>query len=340
MSAMPMTRSRRTRRGRLLALSLPLAIGLAGCGPDEQAQLGLRKFDQKIVFGAQRTATPAPQPLPQAPLLPLLPLPNNVNPVPDFPTIVQPPLPRVPMPPTAPPPACPSADPLSVPALATTPRIDSLPAVASYEFRNEGKTTTAGGTVTSRQTSTRTVANSHRVTEVDGSVIGVFDVTDDLGGDKVTTSYKIVPKAGGIEEQAGLLITSVVKVNKDGTTDSFSPVPAIVLAPFPLQAQTTWQSAGTDPLSQSSIELQGSVGKPVRVDACGSLVEAWPLSINGVIATPQSGGQANFTATVDLASQYGGIAVADTFTRTMPGTGSLLGSNTATIDAVPARAKG
>lgn len=323
---------RSVARARVSALVCGLALLTTGCGPNERADLGMRTVDQQIVFGSQGRPTTPPPPV-------TVPPPVFVNPGPTFPTIVQPPPPvQIPTRLPQPAPACPTANPLSVPELPVTSRVETLPAPGSYAFRNELAQTVAGSVVRSNFVSHRTVGSVHRVTQADGSTVGLFDVTDSSSGDPVTTSYKVVHDTSPLEQQAGVLVTRVTRTHKDGSTDVFSPVPALVFAPFPLQPQTTWDSLGSDPLSQSSIELQGTVDKTVTVDACGALLQAWRLTMTGRIATPDAA--SDFTATVDLVSQYGGLSAADTFVRTVVGASSPTESNRATISEVPRRAQG
>jgi hypothetical protein len=271
---------------------------------------------------------PTPSPLPSLP-----PIIHFLNPVQSFPAPVeQPPVvppPTLTIPPQNP---CPALSPLSYPAVEATPASPRPPAPGTYPFRHTGALTTNPGTASQKvvplpQSGTRQVTN---VSAVGSAQDFSFDVVDTYNGVVTTTSYHVYPQgaAGSLPAGSGVapgvyIAGVVTKDTGDASKDmTFTPLsPGVEIFPFPASSSATWQSAGTDPLTGTT-EVVGptatnpkatSVVDHVRVDACGTPIDAWEATMQGEVEYARGGpnGTVGFTLTIDMATQYGGLVVGD-----------------------------
>ncbi|MFN2613843.1 MAG: hypothetical protein ABR552_03380, partial [Actinomycetota bacterium] len=101
--------------------------------------------------------------------------------------------------------------------------------------------------------------------------------------------------------------------SRPGNADlSFDPVPALELFEFPARAGLTWSARGVDPLAHTVMSFDAQIARTDIIDACGTRVEAWLVDVtNGSVQDTVSGTDIKFNATIDIAPQFGGIAVFD-----------------------------
>jgi hypothetical protein len=271
---------------------------------------------------------PTPSPVPSLP-----PIVHFLNPVQSFPTPVeQPPVlpPTLIIPPQDP---CPPLPQLSFPAVEATSVALRPPAPGTYPFRHTGALTTNPGTTSQKvvslpQSGTRQVTN---VSAVGSGQDFSFDVVDTYNGVVTTTSYHLYPQGtasaltvgGGVAP--GVYITAVVTRDPgDASKDmTFTPLsPGVEIFPFPASPTATWKSVGTDPLTGTTEVVgptatdpqgTGSVVDHRRVDACGTPVDSWEATMQGEEEYARGGPNStvNFTLTIDMATQYGGLIVGD-----------------------------
>jgi len=330
-----------------IGLWLAAALVLAGCGPISPVDTDVKQAGANVFYGV-----PTPSPLPSLP-----PIIHFLNPVQSFPVLVeQPPVapPVVLTIPTPTPNPCPPLSPQSYPATEATATAPRPPAPGTYPFRHSGTLTTNPGTAIQKVTQlpesgTRQVTNVSAVgTAQDFS----FDVVDTYNGGVTTTTYHVYPQGATGALPAGNGVAPGVYITGVKSGDmSFNPLsPGVEIFPFPAAPAATWQSAGTDPLTGTTEVVGPTASNPqatatitdhVRVSACGTPIDAWEATMQGEDEHAQGGpnGKVDFTLTIDMATQDGGLIVGDYLVRNY--TDQNTGVRTAyavgaTIDVLPA----
>jgi hypothetical protein len=311
-----------------------LALSSAACaGPHAPLEIGSKDVPVDIVLGQQQQLiAPAP----------------GSNPVAGFPGFISPPIPipepGAPPPPAQPPQKCPLASPFDASKLVAYQTAPKPPVPATYVYRNNGMLKVGAGVATSfPPEQTRTVRN----VKPDGSGNFDFDVAALLEGVLTTTTYRVMNTEPTPDR--GVYIAAVVTTFADGTTESFNPDQPILLMPFPAPELGTgledeinhtrgqgYQSAGTDPISQTTMDVQAKIDGKTRANACGEWVDAWDIEVTqGKIAGPTK--NVDFTGHYLIAPQYGGLVVQDdlSFSGTENVTETIDSHNVATIDRVP-----
>ncbi|MHB8719414.1 MAG: hypothetical protein ACYDAC_11065 [Candidatus Dormibacteria bacterium] len=331
--------TRGARRG-LVTGWLGAAALLSGCGPTAPLDLTVEQAATSVLYG-QPSSSPAPAvpaPLPA-------PAPVFVAPV------------YVPLPPPAtfeaatpaptPPPACPSADPLSAAPLAAPATPSQPPPAATYAWRVSGQYQSGGSTVPFPPTSTITVGN---INTQGGQGAYSFDVTDTSSGlsgrEPVTTTYEVVPApqggtAGGVStnQASAIYITKVVTVEPaTGTTLTFVPTPPIEFMALPAAPKESWSSvssnAGTAGAAATTEMLSGSIVGHARVDACGTLLDAWDVQVTGTITGPTQ--TLKLTEEYWVGTEYGGLPLAVNATyKGTDGGASVTSTSQRTTDVQP-----
>jgi len=329
------------------------ALVLAACGPISPVDTDVKQAGANVFYGV-----PTPSPLPSLP-----PIIHYLNPVQAFPAPVeQPPVLPVQIVLSTPTPdPCPTLSPLSYPAKEATAAALHPPAPATYAFRRTGSITTNPGTATQKvvplpQSGTRQVTNVSAL----GSVQDFsFDVVDTFHDVVTTTSYHLYPQGqvsslgvgGGVAP--GVYITAMVTHDPaDPSNDHmFNPLaPGVEIFPFPAAPAATWRSAATDPLTGTTEVVGPTATAPqgtatitdhVRVDACGVPIDAWEATMGGEEEYAQGGpnSRVDFTLTIDMATQYGGLIVGDNLVENYTDQKTQLKTTYtagATIDVLPA----
>jgi hypothetical protein len=294
------------------------ALAMTACGPTAPFELAVHAVPGDVAYGAQTSPTPEPPaaagaagagaPAPGAP--PLIYGAPSPIPATTF----------VPSPTATPQPTCPTAPVDDVPALAADPSATVPPAAATYLWHEHGTYTVGGGApLPFTPQLTHTVAN---VTAPDATGSYTFDDTTSSGGlsglQKVTSSYQVVPPPQGTtnvqgvstSNAAGLYLTAMV-VQDSGlpTTRAEKFAPPILLMQFPATDLPTWTSAGHDSVSQDTLTLNGAVTGHVKVDACGTVVDAWEVHATGSLVGPNQ--NLSLDLTYDVATQFGGLIVGE-----------------------------
>lgn len=275
---------RATRRGLLAGLAL-LAVTTA-CGPRERVSLGVRDVITDVLLSSAR---PTPSAGPAAPLPPGFPfVPVDVSPGGDG-SVSLPPLPsESPLPA---PQSCPPARPLASPAHAAPNRPDVAPRPGSYPTRVDGSYRLTGSIAASGVYGPSGVRVVRNVAPLSQGAGWSYDIADERG---LTTSYEVIPAALGpdnvpvdsanqpVPTQPGIYITGFSYERADRTALTLAPQPPLMVAKLPFTAADKWTSHSTDAAKGVSIVLNGQTGlgtrfDPVkaRVDACGTLLDAW-----------------------------------------------------------------
>ena len=272
-----------------------LLVSTAACAPQEKVHLSVRDVSSDVVYGDQSKPKP-PAPIPQASIQPT------------FPSFIQPP--ARPAPSFTPPPPkelCPKAATDAIPVIEARSRVRHAPVPATYTFRQTGDVTIGDETFEVPPVSFREIAN---VIEHDDGTI-TFDVIEDQFVLKTTTSY-LIDQTSNDSSFDGIFITQVVSAPTDGEVEQFTPQPAIRIMPLPVQVSAEpFVSAGTDALRGMSMSLEGTVVERGRVDACGTVLDAWKAHVTIVVTSPTVA--QTYESTFDVGTQFGGIVLSDHF---------------------------
>jgi hypothetical protein len=288
---------------------------LAGCGTAPRPSVGMKEYSGDVVYGDN--ALPPPPTSPPA-----------AEPVPGFPGFIVPPVPRQ-LPPglqavtpepsttttrtrgTAPPLACAEDDPLAVPheeALITVP---GPPRSATLPYRQTG-TKTAGGRTTA--------VLSQAAHAIDGQTTLAagtfrFNVSVTEAAMSTVTTYQVDQR--GAQDGIGIV---QIRTKDQVATDAFTPAAPITILPLPPVLGRTFTGTGADPIHQTGMTVYGKVIGKTRVNACGVPIEAWKVAVG---TDPQTGqpsrivsptGTTTITGTYAVATQFGGLVVADDLT--------------------------
>ncbi len=303
----------------------------------------MREVASDIVLGTQGRRAPAravATPVPPAPVAVNVPTPIRVPAPPRFaPTPTPEPLPT----PADP---CPPTDPLSVPRHGATDNAGAPPVEERFTFANVGEFHATGPNANEgafEEASLRGVT----AVEVDPETEDVtYDVTANLAGTATLTSYLLrntrpvddglgVGDQAGLDQQRGLYLTRVVTRLPDDRQSAFRPAQPLRLLRFPAFVGDTFDEVGTDPLTGTTMQYTVTVVGRVRVPACGEFVEAIRVELTeGRVDGAEQ--NVDFTATYDIATQYGGLIVRDTVVLSgREGLDQVTRTNTATITRVP-----
>ena len=324
---------------RILA-PLSLVLLTAGCGPTTGLHFTITERPASLAYGDQARPTPPP------------PVTAGVN-NPGFPGIVAPPPSQGLLHPTGPTPApsaspgvvvqapaCPDTSPFTSPDQPAAPVVTDRPVDSDYVFRRSGHVKQGDTDTPLAPLTARDVRNSRfSQTPVDlGTPNAVqrtlvsFDVTQVDADGQITVSYLV--DQGGADP--GIKITGVTGTGTRGG-DTFSPSQPLTLMTLPAGPQATAQnSAATDPTRQVAIKLTHQTTKHERVAACGAAIEAWHVELVGTILYGGTRDQLNFTGSLDLAPQYGGLVVGESINYDGSYGGSTLAAvTTSTINRVP-----
>jgi hypothetical protein len=311
------------------ALTALAAVALLAASCVDQAKPGVqvKALQADLVFGVKPLAKAvppanlgiaAPPPLPMPPLAPIMPdlsFPSYLAPLP-----------------TAQ--ACPKAGISSFPkeAAALNVAADRRPAVGSYRWTRSGTRQgpdTLGLTLPVGGFEQRLVRNVVKTSATQFSFETVQ--TDIATRETVITTWQVktngttttgtvsppspapVPPSAGDPER-GVVIKKIVRTDAKGAvTNTFAPQLGLLVLPLPARIGENFTSSAVDPLTFQTLQFQGTVQAPARLDACGEIVEAWPVqgteTFTGTTTTT-----ANYTAFI--APQMGGMLVGETVDQT------------------------
>jgi hypothetical protein len=226
-----------------------------------------------------------------------------------------------------------------------TPLPPGPPRPATYSYRQSGSYLIGSGPTARSGTFPATL--SHTISSVKTSSDGWSYVDTDSSG--MTVTYDVYPQqrvapqepvptdnAASSPTEAGIYVRSFTYKRADGTVDTLTPQPELLVAPLPLNnAGATWRAKGVDAATGITVSVDGQVGagphfSPTvdRIDACGTVLQAYWVEYtiapdNGTAVTtggvePASslrGRDLNVTfigTRVAFATQYGGIPLEQT----------------------------
>jgi hypothetical protein len=246
-------------------------------------------------------------------------------------------------------------------------------ATGVYTTHNKGRFSLTEGNVTVsasfppygqfRINNVRHSHSSDTVTPIQGESVGAngdttsisYDVvTYGIDGSLTTTTYQANTTSNSAGNRANQefgtgpgttgslqLIRQVVQ-NSNGTS-TFQPSPPITIVSFDKGPGTSWNSAGTDQATGTTMVVQGSITQVENVDLCGKVYSAYRVVSNERVTNPKtqlsSTTNANDPNVYDIAPQYGGILLRqhiDTTTSyTQNNSAVVVGLNyTATLNSI------
>jgi hypothetical protein len=239
---------------------------------------------------------PSPAPAPPAVFVP--PPPLNL-PFPAFQPAAMP----------SPPPTCPALSKFAVVKDPATALISGPPPMASYLLRSAGtySLATASGKLPSALALTQPAQPVAGTDQVDGAYHDYSLITASSPSSYVAYGFRLAPNNTATP---GILLTSLHW--RDSVRGNFDFVPDQPLQFLPTPVAPTsnpWTSAGTDPIDQTSVTLQGTIPKRETVNACGVALDSFQVHIAGNIVSPTF--QLTWTADYDIGTQFGGLILAE-----------------------------
>jgi hypothetical protein len=173
-----------------------------------------------------------------------------------------------------------------------------------FQYRNVGSFTITANDGTARKgqyplLSVRTVESKPV-----GDGTFMYTVQERLGLAVTTTIYHLDPASG-------IYLREISSTTADGGVDSFvANDDSLRLLPLPVVIGATIQGSAIDSRSATNMTIVGSVVGHSRVDACGTMLDAFRVDITeGRITSPFK--QVRFTATYNIGTQYGGLSLSE-----------------------------
>ena len=292
-------------------VALVVAVATTGCAPSHAVEVGDREVPTDILLKGAPASPGAPPPV--QPGFPLAPVPVTLTS--SGPVV---PLPEVP--PPVEPVQCPRASHLVGPRDPATALPPGPPVPATYAFRQAGTFSLGSGSTAHSGSYAPTL--THTISKVAKLSDGWSFVDADSSGMSVT--YDVYPQqrvasgepvstdnAAAQPTEAGIYVKTFTYRHANGTVDTLSPQPEVLVAPLPLNnAGATWRARGVDPSTGIAVVVNGQVGAgrdftlSDRIDACGTVLQAYWVEYT--IATNNSAGTGVNTSSAEPASSLKG----------------------------------
>lgn len=329
-----------------LPLRLPMAVcgcllAATACGPASTLDVTMRGVSitvPRIVSTAVQLVPPPSMPV--AAQLPLPPLPAP-EPLPTTAPIAAPPAPD----------PCPRADQLAIPGELAVPNVAHPPAADSVDQHSTGSfagasTAPASGKLSGSVRAVLTLlapatsATGQKVDNwrVERTSLGPF------GGNSVEQYQLVEPSSAPAAATTALYLTGLAWKDRQRGDVAFAPMGSgVELMPIPVgdtgafgtvgyQPPVEWASSQTDPLSQTTLSVQGNVTGKKRVDVCGTVVDTYTVALTGTLTTPTQ--VRNLAWRLQVATQFGAAIIEDELTLSDAGSG-FRWDRTLTDTAVP-----
>jgi len=296
----------RTGTGRRLVAATVLVCSLSGCGSIKGFAFAVENRVASIFFGAVPHTLTQPTPIPAPAAVPAS---ADQFPSQDFTFPDSQPSFHIP---SSKPQACPSA-PLGTPAEAAAGTNSLVPPVpGAYKFYTTYLTRNSSGAATVRtQFETRYITNvspdsvtpsafssntihNYTFQELlpDPSIVGGHEVLSFAVKTYSDINNNAVFYEGNNDPAGGLALTGITRYAPDHSViESWSPPPStpVLLLDYPVvvgnnqgaagNSNYSWDFTGADPGSQWTVEVNAIAGATrALVDACGKVVEGWPVT--------------------------------------------------------------
>lgn len=269
----------------------------SGCGPTVPLEVAMRQAVITVFAGHH-----APSPSPSLPPVFAPPPPLNLT----FPTFTAMP------PPTAT--LCPDLNEFAVVKDPATQLISGPPPMASYVMRSSGTYSLAStsGQLPTTLALVQPAEPKAGTDQVDGAFHDYSLIVASSAESYTVYGFRLAPDNPATP---GILLTSLHW--KDSVRGNFDFVPdqPLQFLPTPVNNGNTWSSAGTDPIDQTSIQLNGKVARET-VNACGVALDSYQVQISGTIVSPTF--QLTWTANYDIGTQFGGLILKEDVTLSGP----------------------
>lgn len=241
--------------------------------------------------------------------------------------------------------------------------IDRRPKVGVYRWKKGGTETKAsiGTTIGIRGFEQRLVRNVKEIgrstnvgtagvpgaTNPPGAIYSFETVQPTLDGTVKVTTWKVDTSPQSVSEypgngapdaraggpERGITIKSIQTLDSSGKQlDSFNPSSALLLLPLDVHEGEQFQSAAVDPATGQTYDFQGQVKPRQRVDACGTIIDGWPVVGTMTIS---GGSQTTYDYTVDFGTQLGGIPIAESISQKVGGDALDLQQSIGQLDPDP-----
>jgi hypothetical protein len=142
--------------------------------------------------------------------------------------------------------------------------------------------------------------------QVDGSYVDYTLVTGFSATTYTEFDFRLAPNNSATP---GLLLTGMKWRDSVRGNFDFVPQAPMQFLQTPVSINNSWQSAGWDPIDQTSVELQAQIPKKDTVNACGTPLDTYQVAITGTIISPTF--QLSWTADYDIGTQFGGLILAE-----------------------------
>ena len=349
-------------RSATLALALASTItglGACGAGSGRSFEIGLRRIAVDLAY-TDEAKLPPPIVVTKEEII-AAPPPISV---PGFVTQIAPEIVRASPPatvrptPPAPTPACPKAAADARPRLPVRVFVTDPPKMGVFPTRVDGTVALAStiGTLkfplptvgafqirNVQQTSVQDTTNGPT------TIISYDVIEPTLDGGSMVTTYQSTnspsSSQGQVQRTATVgpqplgeldLVSQVIK--SPGKPDSrFDPKPAVIIMSFKSGEGTSWNSAGIDQATGTSMVVQGSIEKREVLDVCGTLYDTYKVTSSERVTNLQSG-YSSMTAQgnpniYNVATQLGGLFISRTVhTAAQAPSSSGAGTTTITLD--------
>jgi hypothetical protein len=229
--------------------------------------------------------------------------------------------------------SCPKAAVTAAPEKPTEAFITGEPLQGIMQWKRNGSLVVNGTTVTLDGFESRIVRNYKKIDDNTFTFDTVQNRIDNSGYDvnsyKVRTNGLQTSQGGGTnsipgavptvtvqEPDAGLTLTQRRTVTKGGTT-LFQPNngKGLLLLPLPVSTGQQWKSVAVDNKSGETVELDGTVTRRQRIDACGDLIDGWAIESQYTDSTFAGG---TITYNYLVATQFGAMLVDEVFSNGHP----------------------
>jgi hypothetical protein len=324
-----------------MVLACSLLAGACGGGEEKRLHIGLQRIALELAFKAEGEEKPEPQQV----VLPTV-IPSQAEfavsvPQETFDDPVSEPT-ALPVRPFVP--ACPAAEPGAVPDRAVNATVLIPPKVGVYKLHRKGSFAIESAVFPFQGVMPPKGEKEYRNVKVIPGAVGVlgdkapdqfeYEIFEQTGDNFTSRTVRTTPTA----------IQLVKQVTKIGaTTVTFTPTPAITLVALGGNEGGTWNSAGVDTATGTSMVVQGTLVRRENVDLCGTVYDRWwarttagvtNVTLQYSSQTNDSGNQASAATgappgkpnTYWVATQFGGLFVQEDFHTTTTLTTEVAGA--------------
>jgi hypothetical protein len=321
---------------KVAAIGIVFVVLAGACGggsDDRKVEIGLQRIALDLAFKADQEAEEKPQPeqtvLPtvipsQAEFAVSIPVATFDQPFPERAALPERPVAA---------PACPAAV-NALPERAVTTFVSQPPREGTYKVHRTGTFAIESAVFPFQGNMPAKGEKEYRNVKV---IAGTTDVLGNKAPDQY--EYEVLERTGDNSTSRTLRVTpTAIQLVKQvttvgGSTVSFSPTPAITLVALGTGENDSWNSAGIDTATGTSMVVQGKIAKRENVDLCGTVYDTFVVQsterITNVLdrytsqtddaataATAPTGGEAGKPNTYWVATQFGGLFIQEDFHTT------------------------